>query len=166
MRSSPLTEALVTDAMVKSVQRVFKTMAHVDVTYIGRLDVWDRSQSGPMVVGCVGFAGALNGLIYLALTEDCAFDTTARILGMTPAETRAEGPDAVKDAMGEVTNMTAGGFKNVLCDLGHLCMLTLPTILRGTNVTLSAVKAAERHVFRFERAGVPVVVDLQFKTGG
>ena len=85
---------------------------------------------------------------------------------MTHAETRAEGPDAVKDAMGEVTNMTAGGFKNVLCDLGHLCMLTLPTILRGSNVTLSAVKAAERHVFRFERAGVPVVVDLQFKTGG
>ncbi|MFO1450020.1 MAG: chemotaxis protein CheX [Opitutaceae bacterium] len=166
MPASPLTESLVTDAMVKSVRRVYQTMAHRDVSYVGRLDAWDRTDAGPMVVGCVGFAGALNGLIYLAMSESYALETTAGILGMTVAETAAEGPDAVKDAMGEVTNMTAGGFKNVLCDLGHLCMLTLPTILRGTNVSLSAVKGAERHLFRFECGGSPIVVDLQMKTGG
>jgi len=165
MPSTAITETLVTDAMVKSIRRVFKTMAGIELAFTGRVDQWDRTQAGPVVVGCVGFAGAMDGLIYMALPESCALDTTARILGMTREETMAEGPDAVKDAIGEVTNMTAGGFKNVLCDLGHLCMLTLPTILRGSNVSFAAVKAAERHIFRFECDGVPIVVDLQMKPG-
>jgi hypothetical protein len=36
--------------MVKSVRRVYQTMAHRDVAYVGRLDAWDRANAGPMVV--------------------------------------------------------------------------------------------------------------------
>jgi chemotaxis protein CheX len=73
------------------------------------------------------------------------------------------GPEAVKDAMGEITNMAVGGFKNALCDLGYSCKLTLPTIVRGNNVVVAAVKAATRHVFQFACEGHRIIADVQVK---
>jgi chemotaxis protein CheX len=156
-------DTVIVDAMVRAVVRVFKTMAGRDLRYLGPIAAWDRSESGMLVIGSVGFAGKVDGLIYLALPETAAIATTAQMLGMTPAEVAAEGVEPLRDAIGELTNMTAGGFKNVLCDLGLQCMLTLPVFLRGYNVSLSAVKAASRMLFAFDLDGARLVIDLQMK---
>jgi chemotaxis protein CheX len=164
MPSTPLPpEKVIVDAMVRAAVRVFKTMAQQDLRYIGPIASWDRSSDGMLVIGSVGFAGKLDGLIYLALPETTAIATTARILGQTPEEIAREGVEPLRDTIGELTNMTAGGFKNVLCDLGLQCMLTLPMFLRGHQVTLCAVKAASRYLFAFDLEGGRVVVDLQMK---
>jgi chemotaxis protein CheX len=69
----------------------------------------------------------------------------------------------INDAIGEITNVTAGGFKNQLCDVGFPCKLTLPTIIRGEDLRVVAVKGTTRHIFEFDCAGHSLTADIQLK---
>jgi chemotaxis protein CheX len=123
------------------------------------------SVNAPQVVGAVGFIGEVNGLIYLHLEDGFARAVTCRLLGLEPAEVEAEGDEVVNDAVGELTNMTVGGFKNALCDMGLPCKLTIPSILRGSNFTIEPVANALRHIYQFEVDGHRMTADLLMKYG-
>jgi chemotaxis protein CheX len=82
---------------------------------------------------------------------------------MSPAEVGLQGAAVVNDVIGEITNMTVGGFKNTLADVGFPCRLTVPTIIRGDNLSVAAIKSATRHVFLFDCAGHRLVADIQLK---
>lgn len=162
---SPITDQVIQDSIVRAVASVFKTMASQEVTLAGKSDTPEAllADSPSQIIGSVGFVGDASGLIYLCLTEEFAADLTGRILGMTPAEVAEGGAEVVTDAIGEVTNMSVGGFKNTLCDLGHACKLTLPTIVRGHHIKIAAIKSATRHVFHFDCAGHRLTADIQMK---
>jgi chemotaxis protein CheX len=68
--------------------------------------------------------------------------------------------EIVKDVVGEISNMTIGGFKNGICDLGFNCRVTLPTVLRGSQMEVDSVQSARRETFHFEFEGQPIVMDL------
>ncbi len=114
------------------------------------------------LIGNVGFVGQINGLVYLCLSHDFAVHAVGQILGMEPAEVEREGAETIRDAIGEVTNMVAGGFKNAFCDLGHPCKLTLPTIVCGRDLRVSCLKSSVRRVFRFEVQGHLLFVEVHF----
>jgi chemotaxis protein CheX len=117
----------------------------------------------PQVVGTVGFLGDINGLIYLYFEDGFAKDCTGHLLGMSAAEVTEAGDEVINDAIGEITNMTVGGFKNGLCDAGYPCMLTIPSILRGTNFSIEPISSAVRHVYHFDCAEHRVVADILMK---
>lgn len=163
--TSPITDTVIHDSIVRAVEGVFRTMATLKVTFISKSAAPDTLNvgQGPQVIGSVGFVGDATGLIYLCLEDGFAKHLTARILGMSQGEVEMSGTEFVNDAIGEVTNMTVGGFKNALCDLGHDCKLTLPTIVRGRHVSIAAVKSAHRHIFHFECEGQRITADIQLK---
>ena len=162
---TPVTDQLIQDCMIRSVQSVFKTMASHDVKFIEQVsvDTHALSLASSHVIASVGFLGAADGLIYLCLTEEFAKIASSRILGMSCEEVTMHGEEVVHDAIGEITNMTVGGFKNTLCDLGFPCKLTLPAIVRGHKLSIAAIKSATRHIFHFDCAGHRLTVDLQLK---
>jgi chemotaxis protein CheX len=121
--------------------------------------------SGPLVVGMVGFIGSLNGVIYLYLSDSFAREVTCNFLGMEPDELETEDHETVNDALGEMANMIAGTFKNVLCDEGFNCRLTIPSILRGSKFSIETTSSVMRRVFRFQTMGQPLVADLLMKPG-
>lgn len=150
--------------LVRSVEHVFRTMARQTISLSETTTSFDNTRlPSEQVIASVGFVGVATGLLYLRMGEPFARTIASQVLKMTEMEMMAEGPDTVKDAIGELTNMLAGTFKNILCDLGYRCRLTLPTIMRGDHVNIVAVKEASRQVFYFECQGSPVVVDLQVK---
>lgn len=163
--TTTVSDQVIQDCIVRSVQTVFRTMMGHEVSFIEQLDGSKpvTSQSSSDVIGNVGFLGAANGLIYLMLSEEFAKLASGKILGMSPAEIEAHGNEVVHDAIGEITNMTVGGFKNTLCDMGFPCKLTLPAIVRGHKLSIAAVKSATRHIFRFECSGHQLVADIQIK---
>jgi len=114
-----------------------------------------------LVIGSVSFVGNINGTVYLVFPELFSRQAAAYVLGMSDAEVDSEGPGIIKDVIGELTNMTVGGFKNTLADLGYPCRLTLPVILRGHHVTVAASKTAQRQIFHFESDGHRIAADLQ-----
>ena len=165
MRMAPtksITETLIRNSIVNAVQNVCRTMMQRDATL--RRTVTEPAPVSPfnMMVN-VGFAGEANGVVYLCLSDDFALLATGEILGMSPGEVEMHGFEVIKDAIGEITNMTAGGFKNQLCDVGFPCKLTVPTIVRGDDLLVVAVKGNTRHIFEFDCAGHLLTADIQLK---
>jgi chemotaxis protein CheX len=160
-----ITDELVQNCITRSVQSVFKTMARADVAFIEQKAA-DTSLTAAQpceIIGSVGFLGDANGLIYICLSEEFAKIASSRVLSMSPAEVEAHGNEVIHDAIGEITNMIVGGFKNTLCDLGFPCKLTLPAIVRGHKLTIATIKAATRHVYHFDCLGHRLIADIQIK---
>jgi chemotaxis protein CheX len=70
----------------------------------------------------------------------------------------------VLDALGEMCNMIAGNFKNKLAGTDERCMLSVPSIINGTEYRFhSLVDGTALHaIVLFENA--PVVIRLQLKS--
>ena len=169
-----ISEALIRENITRAVGHVFKTMLGRETTLIpaspAAAPQWPLRLSSPEVarphvVGTVGFLGDANGLIYLSMDLEFARLCTCHLLGMTPAELTEAGDETINDAIGELTNMTAGVFKNGLCDSGFSCRLTIPSILRGTNFTIDPVTSSTRWIFYFDCSGHRLVVDVHMKPG-
>lgn len=175
MDISSLTPEFITSMIDGALNNVFSTMMSKEVQ-LENTEIFTGKTAGEraptdfgldktVVTGSVGFTGSVNGIIYISMDEDLAVHLSGAFLGMDREEILEEGDDMVNDALGELTNMSVGDFKNKLCDKGFNCMLTLPSILRGQK--LSVVTHAEdgvfRYIFHFKSDGQPLVVDLIFK---
>jgi chemotaxis protein CheX len=168
-----ISEDIFQDTMSRSVQDVFRTMLGRNATLIHGTGAANSTGqpwkhpiefNGQQVVGTVGFIGEISGLIYLYLSADFAKIVASGLLGISVEEIDAGGDEAVNDAVGELTNMTVGGFKNQLCDQGYPCRLTIPSILRGSNFSIEPVSGATRRTYSFDVSGHRLVTDLLMKT--
>jgi chemotaxis protein CheX len=172
--AAEINEPLIREYITRAVSDVFKTMLGRVPAFVGSVPQPNGSTS-PLVatgqdrqlyvVGTVGFIGEVNGLIYLYLEEPFARLCTCQLLGMTEPELEAAGDEVINDAIGELTNMTVGGFKNGLCDAGYPCKLTIPSILRGSNFSIEPISSATRHTFNFDSGGHKLVADILLKAG-
>ncbi len=161
----PIPDTLVQESIIRAVKSVCTTMLKRDADFVEKSagTAYDGFRERPHVFGSVGFVGAIDGIVYLCIPDDFAQDAAARVLGMSTAEVEMSGDEAVRDVIGEITNMTVGGFKNALCNVGFPCKLTLPTIVRGDHLAVSGLKNAERHTFHFNCAGHRLVADIQLR---
>ncbi len=165
-----ITESLIRDHINRAIRDVFKTMLGREPSFCTQADrvkgepLITSEPDRPQVVGTVGFIGDINGLIYLHLDLAFAKICTCHLLGMNETELDAAGDEVINDAIGELTNMTVGSFKNGLCDAGWPCKLTIPSILRGTNFSIEPISSAVRHVYFFDCAQHRVVADILMKS--
>lgn len=162
-----INEALIRDYIDRAVRDVFKTMLGREPTIVHSEAPGPRGDTvhRPQVVGIVGFIGDVNGIIYLHLDLGFARICTAHLLGMTEKECDEAGDEVVNDAIGELTNMTVGSFKNGLCDAGYPCKLTIPSIVRGTNFSIEPISSVVWHTFFFECSEHRVVASVLMKAG-
>jgi Predicted inhibitor of MCP methylation, homolog of CheC len=169
-----ISEAVFRETINRAVQDVFKTMLGKTATLADASPAtnadgtpWEHPVhiSGQHVVGTVGFIGDISGLIYLYLEDSFANEVASHMLGMTLEEIEEAGHEVVNDAVGELTNMTVGTFKNQLADKGFPCKLTIPSILRGSNFSIEPVSSATRRIYRFQVGDHAIVADLLMKSG-
>lgn len=172
--ATPFSHEQVEVMVTEAISNVFDTMMSLDiklkesfVSYAGEPPVPRPAlvTQNSVVCGSVGFLGETNGVMYIYLDDALAKQLTCAFLGMEPYEVEADGHETVNDALGEITNMSVGAFKNQLCDKGFNCKLTLPSILRGNNFAVEAPtsKPVTRELFYFDCLDSTVVVDLVFK---
>jgi chemotaxis protein CheX len=164
-----ISENLIRENINRAIGEVFKTMlgrqAELCVLTNGSAVSVDEQNGIAQIVGTVGFLGDVNGLIYLYLDVPFARTATSQMLGMTEAEVDEAGDEVVNDAIGELTNMTVGSFKNGLSDAGFPCRLTIPTILRGSNFSIEPIAEVQRFIYKFQSAGQSIVTDILIKLG-
>jgi chemotaxis protein CheX len=166
-----ISESLIRDNIIRAVADVFSTMVNRPVELqcspaTGDAGAWAdhgpvQGNPTPHIVGTVGFLGDIDGLIYLYLDVDFARILTSTLLGPEML-----GDDAMNDAIGELTNMIVGVFKNGLCDAGYQCKLTLPSILRGRNFCVEPIGSARRYVYGFQSKEHRVIADILMKNEG
>jgi CheY-specific phosphatase CheX len=117
------------------------------------------SDSGAEVTAVVGIAGELCGVFNFACGTSAARMMAAKMLGVD----EAEAGDQQWDAIGEICNMVAGNFKSKLPGIGERCLLSVPTIVVGSNYRLRTVAGRRRLDYRFHVNLAParVTLDLQ-----
>lgn len=105
----------------------------------------------------VGLAGQLCGVLTLRCSAKSAALMTSKMLGIDAQET----DEQVFDAIGEVSNMVAGNFKNKLTGLADSCMLSVPTVVTGEDYCMHSLADGGSISVDVLFEGAPINVSLE-----
>lgn len=105
----------------------------------------------------VGLAGELRGVLTFCCTEKSAVLMASKMLSLGVDEV----DEHVWDALGEITNMIAGNFKNKLPGICEGCVLSVPTVITGSSYTCHSMADAGSLEVRLQFQQVPVQVSLE-----
>lgn len=167
--SDPELESLATNAInsvfntMLSQTAVIKEIIKVDDEAISRGIQLPIDVDQPMIAGTVGFLGNLTGIMYIFMELPLAMEATCKLLDLEADEIGFEDHELVNDAIGELTNMIVGTFKNDLSNKGYECRMTIPSILRGSNFSIEPAEVALRRIFKFDCEGQSFVIDVLMK---
>ncbi len=106
----------------------------------------------------VGLAGSLCGVLSIRCANHSARLMASKMLGMPPEEVDNDS----WDALGEVANMIAGNFKGKLSGIGNHCMLSVPTIIVGSDYRTRSLAGGKTLEAVFDFDSKPLWVTLEF----
>lgn len=109
------------------------------------------------ITAMVGLAGQLCGLLTLRCQTKSAAQMAGKMLGMDVNQ--ADGH--MWDALGEIANMVAGNFKNKLTGMSDKCMLSVPTVITGSDYNCRSMADSGPIELMFLFEGAPVVVSVE-----
>lgn len=89
------------------------------------------ARGGAGIGACVQIAGAWEGAVRVDCSTNLARLATARFLAADPGDIVI---DQIRDAMGELANMSAGSVKPLL---PKPCQISLPSVADGTDYTFT-----------------------------
>ena len=127
--AAPQINAKLIVPFVNSVRSVFSTMVRVQTTIQRPYLKTDASEPHD-VSSIIGFSGEVVGSVVVSLNREAAQKLVTAFAG---SEIQMESPDFA-DALGELSNMIAGGAKK---DLGAMVSITVPTVIIGRGHTVA-----------------------------
>jgi chemotaxis protein CheX len=121
--------AMITDAALldQTVEEVLGLMMGVSVSLFD--DPVTLNNTPVTLTAVIGLAGALSGAFNVVIDESGAKEVAACMMGME-IDTLDE---TVYDGLGEITNILAGAWKKKIPALSAACLLSVPTVVSGTN---------------------------------
>jgi chemotaxis protein CheX len=139
----------------KCIPDIFHTMANLDLTCGQGDDDSPRPSVLTGVTGSVCLSGKANGVVYTAFPIPLAEVVAKNVLGTSDLN-----DGDVSDVIGEFTNMITGNLKSQLCDLGYPCQLSIPTVMRGVDISVVAKNApiCVRNTYSFPSLSTELVV--------
>src|SRR5271169_2241417 len=130
-------------------REVFELMLGCQLTVPANVE-----ETAPLdITATVGLAGQLCGVLSVRCEGKAASLMSSKMLGVEPEKL---GPEAL-DALGELSNMVAGNFKNKIAGLAEGCMLSPPTIITGRDYSLRSLADANSLQVSLLFEGMPVV---------
>jgi chemotaxis protein CheX len=110
------------------------------------------------VTGMVGIAGALSAVFSLRCSTQAANKIASQMLGIPVKDAASQSLDAI----GEVCNIVAGHFKAKI-GLGDKCMLSVPTVVSGSDYQLRSIAGRKRLELPLIYEEEPVWVALEIR---
>jgi chemotaxis protein CheX len=115
-----------------------------------------------LVIASVGFTGEPNGVISICVTAAFARTLAARMLGIT--QEKMDGDEMTNDAIGELSNMIVGSVKSRLCDEGHSCALTIPSVKRVQDFRFTTSNGPNQRILGFQCGEDQILMELLMKS--
>jgi chemotaxis protein CheX len=118
----------VTDAVYldQAVEEVFGLMLGVPVELVDEEFLTD--DAAETMTAMIGLAGAISGTCAMLVKAEAGVHMAGCMAGI-----ELNGVDeTVLDGLGEITNMLAGAWKAKIPELNVACMLSVPTVVTGT----------------------------------
>ena len=140
---------------IESLANTFEVMLSCKTERIG-LAVKDGEDAPHPVNGVIGLSGRIAGSVVLSLSEAVAVKAASTML-MTEL---TEVDEDVRDAVGELVNMVAGGAKAKLAQY-DLCV-GLPNVITGQDLQISFPLNTKPITISFNCAWGPLAVEIGF----
>jgi chemotaxis protein CheX len=147
------------DLLKSAVPEVFSTMLSMEAEF--QPPDSPKPDFDAQVAGAVGFTGKLDGVVYIFTRPTFARLLTSRLLGLSEGE--VDGDEMVNDAVGELTNMVVGHMKSRLCDRGAACVITIPSVVRGSHFSITPVSPTDSHMLHFRCHDDHLLVQVMVK---
>jgi len=130
--AEPATRAFGQDELIQVVDEIFSSMAGMHLTPTAA--PFRPNQQSGYVVAAVQIVGDWQGAVRLDADLEWCRQVCARLLGVDPDALSA---DDMRDAAGELANITAGSVKPLLAPT---CSLSLPSVVIGQNYEFSVLQ--------------------------
>ena len=108
------------------------------------------------ITAMIGLAGELCGLVTINCSAACASQIASAMLG-----TNVTVEDGALDALGEICNMVAGNFKAKVTNLANGCVLSVPTVIRGSDYELHPIGDGSSGAIVQSFSGCPMQIALR-----
>lgn len=133
-----------TKKIVETTEEIFSTMIFMDVASEAPLE------QGKQAIGChvsamIGLTGDFSAMLGIHCPEAVGLAISGAMLGMEIDEIDAD----VKDALGEIANMTAGGIKERFATENIHLELAIPTAISGKSYTIASSTRSNRLIIPF-----------------
>ncbi len=109
-----------------SVEEVMGLMLGVPVSVAQ--DTATPESDSVTLTAVIGLAGALSGAYTVLVPAEAAMQMTTGMAGIEFTTV----DETVIDGLGEITNMLAGAWKSKIHSLNSACLLSVPTVVTGT----------------------------------
>jgi len=130
--------------IVKTTEEIFSTMIFMEVSADAPLE------QGKQALGChvsamIGLTGSFSAMLGIHCPETVGLAISGAMLGMEIEEVDAD----VKDALGEIANMVAGGLKEKFAAENIGLELAIPTAISGKSYTIASSARSHRVIIPF-----------------
>ena len=138
----------------ESVSEVFGMMLGFATTVVETATSHDPSEQ-PERTAIVGFSGAMRGSFGIRMSSQGAVAVASAMLGGGAVE-----DDSVDDALGELCNMLAGGWKGRVAELDSHCLLSPPAVISGGDyrIHVRSASVAVSRTYQFEQFTITVTM--------
>ena len=143
---------------VRATMDALSTMAELEIEKTN-LTVKSGEGASYDISGIIGLAGEVCGSVVLSFPRATAYKIVSKFLG----ERKLTLDDDVQDAIGELTNIVAGGAKRDLSQLGYGFKIGLPSVVVGPGHTVVRPKNAPTICVHFGSAEGEFVVEVCLK---
>lgn len=120
------------DELIQVVDEIFSSMAGMKLAPAPSPVRFDRQKA--YVVSAVQIVGNWQGAVRLDCDLEFCRQVCAHFLGVEPSELS---PDDIRDAAGELANITGGSVKALIAPT---CSLSLPSVVMGQNYEFSLLQ--------------------------
>lgn len=140
-----------------STEEIFNTMIFMSINPDEPLS------DGKQVLDChisamIGLTGDFSAMLGIHCPEPVGLAIAGAMLGMDLEEIDAD----VKDALGEIANMIAGGLKERFSSEGVSLELAIPTAIAGKSYTISSPTRSNRTVIPFSVEQGQFFVEIKY----
>jgi chemotaxis protein CheX len=143
--------------ITSTAEEIFATMVFLDLTPSVPLTE-GKEDLGCYVTAMIGLSGDFNAMLGVHCPASVGMAIGGAMLGMDLDEV----DDDTKDALGEITNMLAGGLKEAFAAKEVDLQLAIPTTISGNSYKLSAPSGSNRIMIPFDIDAGRFYVDLKY----
>ena len=145
--------------IANTIIETFETMLSLDLAKVGTPT--DPGLNERRLVGCVNYAGEVVGIMSVHVSEEFARLMTSAMLGIESSE--IESLEEVKDVLGEIANIVSGNLKSDFLDLGLACVISTPSITRGSDFKIEPNKIGPIHSWVFRHQKHELIIEITLK---
>lgn len=157
MTESTIDNSLLEKSLWESAEEAFATMINLPILRSDHTETANR-------VGSITFTGPSKGVIYVECAGGAAEKIARAMLMMEASDPLDE--SAVKDALGETTNLVAGGFKARIMETVGAIDISVPTVISGKALLPSPGLKGQVIKIAAQAGDMPIRLTAVIQTGG